>query len=648
MSIAPQVTSKATSDDPKQSMAIPLKLTDQTNLLPFRKIVPLFSGIALCAVVSVLDSVIIATALPTISAAFNAGSVASWVPSAYMLTSTSVSPLCGRFSDIFGRKAVLCVAMAVFMLGSLASGFSKSIIQLIIFRGVAGAGGDGVLTLGQIILSDVVSLRDRGKYQGFISGFVSLGFVIGPPIGGALSETVSWRARIQPLAFIQVINPWQCSGVFGSISPSRYALYVWLFLYSLSNPSREMKLLAIDYIGAGLTLLGSTLVILPLIWGGVTFPWDSPLVLAPLCSGVLVIFHILLLGMERRKIAYRTHGAWAVYIFKHVTVTGVYITMFINGFIFFSSLYYLSQFFQVALGYSPIRSWSILASSARQPNLCQLDCGDDCEQDRQTIIYAGFSVWAVGCGCLSTVTASTSKALLVFYMVLVGSGAGQTLQTATVAAQASVPRKDMAVVTAVRNYIRLLGGALSMAVGSMLTYTLPSFTFARDSFRVCNTRNNHLRSVLSSLSLTPSAMTTIIDNPTILGSHASPSQLASLGLTPSQAAYALLHGYTAGFRILFILNACLASVATITSIFMIKHKEAYESDEERLQAEARQLLGGSGNGNQGAIQVPPSDTEDPELGGGTKVDLEMGQPEGNSHDRVVCVKSGLGPQLWRL
>jgi MFS family permease len=116
-------------------------LTDQTNLLPFRRIVVVFLGLALCVVVSTLDSVIVATSLPTISAVFHAGSVVSWVPSAYLLTSTSFQPLYGRFSDIFGRKAALCLGMAVFIVGNLIAGFSKSITQVIVFRGFAGAGG---------------------------------------------------------------------------------------------------------------------------------------------------------------------------------------------------------------------------------------------------------------------------------------------------------------------------------------------------------------------------------------------------------------------------------------------------------------------------------------------------------------------------
>ena len=139
----------------------PLRLTDQTNLLPSSKILPVFAGLALCAAISALDAVIIATALPTISKSFNAGSIVSWVPSAYMLATTSFQLLYARFSDIFGRKAALCVAMTVYILGSLAAGFSTSIIQLIIFRGFAGAGGGGMQNIAQIIICDIVSLRDR-------------------------------------------------------------------------------------------------------------------------------------------------------------------------------------------------------------------------------------------------------------------------------------------------------------------------------------------------------------------------------------------------------------------------------------------------------------------------------------------------------
>ncbi len=154
-------------------------LTDQTNLLPFNKIVLVFLSLGLCIVVSSLDSVVVATALPTISETFDAGAVISWVPASFLLTSTSFQPLYGRFSDIFGRKAALSVSMVVFMIGNLIAGFSKSIVQLIIARGISGAGGGknllfsaflimldvksqgGIISMCQIVVSDIVTLRDR-------------------------------------------------------------------------------------------------------------------------------------------------------------------------------------------------------------------------------------------------------------------------------------------------------------------------------------------------------------------------------------------------------------------------------------------------------------------------------------------------------
>jgi Na+/melibiose symporter-like transporter len=147
-------------------------LTDQTNYLPYHKIILLFLGLSLCALVSSLDSVIVATTLPTISSAFRAGGVISWVPSAYLLTSTVFQPLYGRFSDIFGRKAALVVSMSVYIIGNLSAGFVKpgkggGIVGVIVARGVAGAGGGGIVSLAQIIISDVLSSRERYRMSKF-------------------------------------------------------------------------------------------------------------------------------------------------------------------------------------------------------------------------------------------------------------------------------------------------------------------------------------------------------------------------------------------------------------------------------------------------------------------------------------------------
>lgn len=146
-----EVPRQHVSDEGRDTAIREVELTDQTNLLPFRKILVVFLSLACCGLVASLDSTIVATALPTISGVFHAGSISSWVPSATLLTSTAFQPLYGRFSEyvfsyllrsqrlirnsIFGRKAMLIVAMALFMIGSLASGFSRNINELIVFRG---------------------------------------------------------------------------------------------------------------------------------------------------------------------------------------------------------------------------------------------------------------------------------------------------------------------------------------------------------------------------------------------------------------------------------------------------------------------------------------------------------------------------------
>ncbi|KAJ7590874.1 MFS general substrate transporter [Mycena floridula] len=552
-----------------------INLTDQTNLLPRKKIIVVFLSLSLCVLAAALDSVIVSVTLPTITAAFQAGKVVSWVPSAYLLTSTGFQPMYGRFSDIFGRKAALCASLTIFMIGNLIAGFSKSIKQMIVARGIAGAGGGGIISMMQIIVSDIVTLRERGKYQGFIGVVVAFGYTVGPLIGGALSQKVGWA--------------W-CFWI--TIPPSLIATIGVIIILPLKPVEGDIKkkLLAVDYLGSLLTLAGCALIILPLIWGGVTFPWKSAIILGPLVSGFVVVVLFCLWEWKGARLP-----IVPMYIFKQVTVCGVYIAMFINGYIFFSTIYYLPQYFQVVLRYTPLHSGTFLIPILVSQMVANWGSGMTISRTGhyRTIIYSGFAVWAIGCGCISTITPSSSQAVMVVFMLLVGLGAGQTLQTTTVAAQASVPRKDMAVVTAFRNFIRLLGGTLSLSVGSA-------------------TLNNSLNVAMKSLGLSSSIISSVVDDPAVL------SNPSSVGLSVEDAAYVLRNGYTKGFRTVFLVHASLATLATITSILMIKHKDLTRGDEERLKQEAIQYAKDQKSAH--AAKKLRSGTTTPK----EEVDIEMG------------------------
>ncbi|KAF7975435.1 hypothetical protein HWV62_9565 [Athelia sp. TMB] len=498
--------------DGAQTPSKHLVLTDQTNLLPFRTIVTVFLGLASCVVVSSLDSVVVATALPTVSADFKAGSVISWVPSAYFLTSTAFQPMYGRLSDIFGRKATLIVAMSTFVVGSLAAGFSRNIVELIVFRGVAGAGGGGILSLAQIIMSDI----------GIIGTVTATANAIGPPLGGALAQKASWR--------------W-CFWL--NVPIALASMVVVQFSLPLKRVQGDIKgkLRAIDYLGAALTLAGCALIILPLIWGGVTFPWSSPTILAPLLSGLLVVALFCLWEWRGARLP-----IVPMYIFKHRTVTGVLIGMFIKC--------ALSpdwpDFFQVALGFSPIRAGTFVLPVPLGLSVANIAAGFIVSRTSRyrVFIYSGFALWAAGCAGISAITPATPKGLVVFLMIISGLGAGMTQQTSTIAAQASVPRRDMSVVTAMRN---------SMAA----------------------------------LHISTAAASTIVDNPALLGAGGNATTLAHLGVTRADAAVVLASGYNAGFRYLFVLHACLAGTAALVSFALVQEKSLLRGDEEALKRDAR-------------------------------------------------------------
>lgn len=161
--------------------------------IPHPKVIIIFASLSLAALLSFLDQTIVSTILPQISLSLPGSVDASWIGTAYLLTSTCFQPLYGRFSDIFGRKTMLLFALTIFVAASGWCGAAKGRLELVVARGVKGVGGGGIINLVMIIVSDVVSLRERGMYQGILGGVVAVANAIGPPVGGVISERLGWR-----------------------------------------------------------------------------------------------------------------------------------------------------------------------------------------------------------------------------------------------------------------------------------------------------------------------------------------------------------------------------------------------------------------------------------------------------------------------
>ncbi|EOR02755.1 hypothetical protein E3P92_01927 [Wallemia ichthyophaga] len=422
-------------------------LDDQTNLMPRKQIIVVFMGVSSALFISLLDQTVISTALPDISSEFHAAGKGNWVATSYLLTSTAVITFWSRLSDLIGRKLVLQINLIIFFIGSLACALSTTITMLIGFRALAGLGGGGILNNVMVIISDIVSLRERGKWQGLIGVIVAISNSLGPILGGVFTETIGWR-------WIFWINlPLTGAAI----------LIVQIFLPQkriTSNPREQIK--RIDYIGTILVLASTTLTLLSLNWGGNEYAWDSAVVIALLVVGVVLMVVFVLVEAS----SFINLPILPMYLFNDRSVSASFFCTFFSGTIFYGALYFLPHYLQVVKEYSPLRSGVVLLGLILTQTLFSFTSGVIVSKTGgyRVNIWTGFLMWTIGLGLFTMLSPSTSIAEFVGFSVISGFGAGNTFQTTLLSVQAAVKRQEIAVATGGRNFIRLLGGTIGLAL----------------------------------------------------------------------------------------------------------------------------------------------------------------------------------------
>ena len=218
-----------------------------------------FAGLMLALLLAALDQNIVATALPRIVSDLGGLAHLSWVVTAFMVASTMTTPLYGKLSDIFGRKPAFFVSILIFLAGSVLCGLSRSMTELIVFRAVQGLGAGGLITLSQTVVGDLVSPRERGRYQGLFASVFAGCSVAGPLLGGFITDALSWH-------WIFYVN-----------LPVGAAAMVMIGIGLKHRPDRVAH--RIDYLGALLLSVATCCALLALSWGGNSYPWSSPMIL---------------------------------------------------------------------------------------------------------------------------------------------------------------------------------------------------------------------------------------------------------------------------------------------------------------------------------------------------------------------------------
>ncbi|KAJ3336906.1 hypothetical protein HDU83_009073, partial [Entophlyctis luteolus] len=286
-----------------------------------------FVGLALAVFIASLDQTIIAVALQTIASEFSSLDQINWIGTAFFVTSTAFIPVYGQMADVFGRKPTFMISIAVFELGSLLCGVSKSMIMLIVSRAVAGAGGAGIFSLAMIIIGDLTTDRERPQYLGLIGATYGLASIVGPLIGGAFVDSIGWR-------WVFYINlPLGAITIFAII----------FFLKLPSPPSMHFvhRLQKIDILGSAALVAGVICLLIPIQGGGTQFAWNSGTSIS-----LFVVAFVVLAGFLVIEGYVAQYPILPFALLRNQYAAATYVTAAFVGAAFFILVFYTPLWFQ--------------------------------------------------------------------------------------------------------------------------------------------------------------------------------------------------------------------------------------------------------------------------------------------------------------
>lgn len=519
-----------------------------------RRVLVIIGALMLGMLLAALDQTVVSTALPTIVGDLGGASHIAWIVTAYLLTSTVSTPLWGKLGDLYGRKQFFQASIVIFLIGSALSGVSQTLGMLIAFRALQGLGAGGLMVGAQAIIGDVVEPRERGKYQGLFGAVFAVTTVVGPLLGGFLTQHASWRWVFYlnvPIGALALV-------VTAAVLPG--------------NLSRVQRV--IDYWGTILLSLAVTAFVLLVSLGGTTYAWGSAPIYILGAAGVVLLAAWAI--VERSAV----EPILPLKLFANRTFAAASAIGFVVGFALFGAVTFLPVFLQVAKGVDPTTSGLQLLPLMGGLLFTSILSGILISRWGRYKVFpvVGTAVMTLGLYLLSTVGAATSDALMALYMVIMGLGLGGVMQVLVIAVQNAVAHRDLGVATAGATFFRSIGGSFGAAIFGAI--------FA-------NVLGSRLAANLRGLPI-----------PKGLSASVSPAELAKL---PPAVIHGIKAAYASSIDTVFVVAVPIGAVAFLLTFLLpeielrtSRHGGGGAGDAAAPQGSGE---GGSGNGED-AVGVP--------------------------------------------
>ncbi|WXC63454.1 COP9 signalosome complex subunit 1 [Fusarium graminearum] len=408
----------------------------------------IFVAIALTTFLAALDTSIISTALPTIAADLGSDSLYVWIIDSYLLASTATIPIFAQAANIYGRRGLTLIAVCIFTLGSGLCGGAHNTAMMVGGRAVQGIGGGGVLTMSEIVVCDMVSIRERGMYAGIIGGVWAIAAVVAPVMGGAFAQNISWR-------WIFYINL-PIAGV------ALVALGLFLKLTRPPSGTFKEQMARIDW-GGSVLLIGSvTSIVLALSWGGSEHAWSDWETVVPLVIGLVA----LLAFFAYQGVPWLKEPTMPLRLFSNRTSSTLLAISFIHSLLLYWICYFLPVYFQAVKEASPTRSAVMLFPIACTSAPGGVAAGITITKTGKYRIwhFAGFVLMSIACGLFTLLDENSSTGRWVGFQILFGFGTGVVFTSTLPPILASLPDSDVATATGAWTFIRNFGSIWGVAI----------------------------------------------------------------------------------------------------------------------------------------------------------------------------------------